>query len=298
MISLFSWQNSISLFPASFFTPRSYFPVIPGISWLPTFAFQSLVMKRTSFFGVNSSMCYRYSMCYRLHWVMQAQSPWQGNDPSRCLLDSLKKKKKTLPSGSYTIRLLQSSLSFRIPIFLQALLLCSGRSVFLPLHAPAQGLSSQLLDFLVLETLTPHPSWAIHGFLIALSPGATPMLSSLALDLFLVESSSPLLCFCSPSADLFNSLWPLEPLQPEVSQSWTGVQGSCQNKELVNSTLEKVRMLQRKGAFAVDLRQKGHISGTKKSLLWLGPRGGCKGVCLVTVSLVVTTENSSSTSRC
>ena len=97
MISLFSWQNSINLFPASFFTPRSYFPVIPGISWLPTFAFQSLVMKRTSFFGVNSSMCYRYSMCCRLHWVMQAQSPWQGNDPSRCLLDSLKKQKKNPP---------------------------------------------------------------------------------------------------------------------------------------------------------------------------------------------------------
>ena len=30
-------------------TPRSNLPVIPGISWLPTFAFQSPIMKRTSF---------------------------------------------------------------------------------------------------------------------------------------------------------------------------------------------------------------------------------------------------------
>ena len=34
------------------FTPRPNLPVIPGISWLPTFAFQSLMMKRTSFFLV------------------------------------------------------------------------------------------------------------------------------------------------------------------------------------------------------------------------------------------------------
>ena len=32
------------------FTPRPNLPVIPGISWLPTFAFQYLMMKRTSFF--------------------------------------------------------------------------------------------------------------------------------------------------------------------------------------------------------------------------------------------------------
>ena len=51
MTNVFSWQNSISLFPASFCTPRPNFPIIPGISWLPTFAFQSSIMKRT-FFGV------------------------------------------------------------------------------------------------------------------------------------------------------------------------------------------------------------------------------------------------------
>ena len=50
MMNAFSWQNSVSLCPASFCTPRPNFPVTPGISWLPTFAFQSPMMKRTSFF--------------------------------------------------------------------------------------------------------------------------------------------------------------------------------------------------------------------------------------------------------
>ena len=45
-------QNSISLCPASFCTPRPNLPITPGMSWLLTFAFQSPMMKRTSFFGV------------------------------------------------------------------------------------------------------------------------------------------------------------------------------------------------------------------------------------------------------
>ena len=49
MTSAFSWQNSITLCPASFHTPRPNLPVTPGVSWLPTFAFQSPIMKRTSF---------------------------------------------------------------------------------------------------------------------------------------------------------------------------------------------------------------------------------------------------------
>ena len=44
MTSAFSWQNSISLCPASFCTPRPNFPVTPGVSWFPTFAFQSPIM--------------------------------------------------------------------------------------------------------------------------------------------------------------------------------------------------------------------------------------------------------------
>ena len=49
MTSAFSWQNSISLCPASFCTPRPNLPFTPGISWLSAFAFQSPIMKRTSF---------------------------------------------------------------------------------------------------------------------------------------------------------------------------------------------------------------------------------------------------------
>ena len=49
MTSVFSWQNSVSIRPASLCTPRPNLPVIPGITWLPTSAFQSPIMKRTSF---------------------------------------------------------------------------------------------------------------------------------------------------------------------------------------------------------------------------------------------------------
>ena len=54
MTSVFSWQNSISLCPDSMCTPRPNLPVTPGVSWLPTFAFQFPIMKRTSFLGVSS----------------------------------------------------------------------------------------------------------------------------------------------------------------------------------------------------------------------------------------------------
>ena len=52
MTSALSWQNSIRLCPASFRIPRPNLLVTPGVSWLPTFAFQSPIMKRTSFLGV------------------------------------------------------------------------------------------------------------------------------------------------------------------------------------------------------------------------------------------------------
>ena len=54
MTSAFFWKYSVSLCPASFHTPMSNLPVTPGISSLPTFAFQSPIMKRTSFWGVSS----------------------------------------------------------------------------------------------------------------------------------------------------------------------------------------------------------------------------------------------------
>ena len=39
----------ISFCPASFCTPRPNLPITPGVSRLPTFAFQSPIMKKTSF---------------------------------------------------------------------------------------------------------------------------------------------------------------------------------------------------------------------------------------------------------
>ena len=53
------WTNSVSLCLASFCCLRPTLPVIPGMSWLPTFAFQSRLMKRTSVFGVSTRRCCR-----------------------------------------------------------------------------------------------------------------------------------------------------------------------------------------------------------------------------------------------
>ena len=41
------WAKRFSLCPASVHIPRPNLPVTPGVSWLPTFAFQSPIMKRT-----------------------------------------------------------------------------------------------------------------------------------------------------------------------------------------------------------------------------------------------------------
>ena len=46
MTNVFSWQNSISLCPASFCTPRPNLPVTRGVSWLPTFEFQSPIIAK------------------------------------------------------------------------------------------------------------------------------------------------------------------------------------------------------------------------------------------------------------
>ena len=74
MTSAFSWQNSISLCPASFRIPRPNFPVTSGVSWLPTFAFQSPIMKRISFLvlvlkglvGLNRTVQLQLLQCYWL----------------------------------------------------------------------------------------------------------------------------------------------------------------------------------------------------------------------------------------
>ena len=61
MNNVFSWQNSVSLCHASFCISRPNLHVTPDISRLPTFAFQSPMMKKTSFFDVSSRRSCRSS---------------------------------------------------------------------------------------------------------------------------------------------------------------------------------------------------------------------------------------------
>ena len=68
-------QNSISLCPASFCTPRPSLPVTPSISWLPTFAFQSPIMKKTSFLGVLESLV----SLHRTVQLQLLQHYWSGH---------------------------------------------------------------------------------------------------------------------------------------------------------------------------------------------------------------------------
>ena len=48
----------VSLCPASFCTPRPNLPVTSGVSWLPTFAFQSPIVKRHLFWVLILFLCY------------------------------------------------------------------------------------------------------------------------------------------------------------------------------------------------------------------------------------------------
>ena len=69
----FSWQNSVGLCPASFCTPRPNLPVTPSISWFPTFAFQSHIMKRTHFWVLV------LKSVVGLHRTVQLQHYWLGH---------------------------------------------------------------------------------------------------------------------------------------------------------------------------------------------------------------------------
>ena len=79
-------QNSILLCPASFCTPRPNLPVTPGVSWLPTFAFQSPIMKRTSDLVSITSHIHNWVMfllCLHLFILSGVISPvayWASTD--------------------------------------------------------------------------------------------------------------------------------------------------------------------------------------------------------------------------
>ena len=69
-------KTLMSLCSASFYTPRPDFPVTPGVSRLPTFAFQSPIMKRTSFLGVSSKWSCMSSRVLSLSHVQLFVTPW------------------------------------------------------------------------------------------------------------------------------------------------------------------------------------------------------------------------------
>ena len=104
MTSMFSWQSSVSLCPASFCTPRQNLPVTPGVSCVSTFTFQFPILKRTSLLSVSSRRS-RSLSSYSLALVVGAQTwisvtlnglPWKWTDhsvvfvaaPKYCILDS------------------------------------------------------------------------------------------------------------------------------------------------------------------------------------------------------------------
>ena len=70
------FYDSLSLSPASFFTLRPNLPVTPDVSWLPAFAFQSPIMKRTSFWGVSSK---RSIGLHRTIQLQLLQHYWLGH---------------------------------------------------------------------------------------------------------------------------------------------------------------------------------------------------------------------------
>ena len=71
---MFSWQNSVSLCPVSFCTPRPNLPVTPGMSWLPPLAFQSPTMK-VQFSSVAQSCPTLYKPMNHVHRVDDAIQP-------------------------------------------------------------------------------------------------------------------------------------------------------------------------------------------------------------------------------
>ena len=60
----------------AFLYSKAKLPVTPGISWLPTFSFQSPIMKRTSFGGVSSKTSCR---SYRTVQLQLLQYYWSGH---------------------------------------------------------------------------------------------------------------------------------------------------------------------------------------------------------------------------
>ena len=81
MISGFSWQNFVSLCPASFCTPMPNLPVTPGISWLPNFALLSPMMKRIWLALLLLFSCSVISDSLQLHGLQHVRLPCPLQSP-------------------------------------------------------------------------------------------------------------------------------------------------------------------------------------------------------------------------
>ena len=104
MTSVVSWQNSISsLCPASFRIPRPNLPVTPGVSWLPTFAFQAPIMKRTSLNDALQVLCLVTQPCLTLCSPMDRRATVHGILQARIL------EWVTKPSSMHCISLSNSN---------------------------------------------------------------------------------------------------------------------------------------------------------------------------------------------
>ena len=78
----FSWQNFVSLCPASFCTPRPNLPVTPGISWLPNFLLLSPWWK-----GYSWHYCCSVAQSYltlRPHGLQHVRLPCPLPSPRAC----------------------------------------------------------------------------------------------------------------------------------------------------------------------------------------------------------------------
>ena len=82
MTSVFSWQNSISLCSASFYTPRPNLPVTPGISFFPQVSLDFQLLHSNllwrkglllSFCGVSSRRSYMYSLYVYMFLTQQSE---------------------------------------------------------------------------------------------------------------------------------------------------------------------------------------------------------------------------------
>ena len=87
---VYSLGKTVSLCPATFCTPRPKLSVTPGISWLPTFAFQSPMMKRTSFLGVSSRRSSSAAAAAKsLQSCLTLCDPIEGSPPGSSVLGIL-----------------------------------------------------------------------------------------------------------------------------------------------------------------------------------------------------------------